>query len=266
MSGHLHRFARGQDLEAHGASDSDTGSSGASSSELDGATQRSCAIGLVKSGLVLLSLTLICGLVTLVIMAKREEKSFPDENATRIHDTQIKQLNWTVQAGTSAKKMVMNRTHTNGSEFHVCAQNEEPYLGLCYKKCSLLTGGTYPVRYTAFSCCTGKPCGLKNSHMMQWLPLPCRGYDVSGEGSCPHPVGKCLQNEERFLGRCYKKCSVLTEGAYPYRSGPATCCIAGGLTCVNPFNDKTSAAFNVGGGAGEKDPKTLKRSHMPFRF
>eukprot|EP00932_Pfiesteria_piscicida_P010842 SRR837773.21867.p4 GENE.SRR837773.21867~~SRR837773.21867.p4 ORF type:complete len:131 (+),score=54.77 SRR837773.21867:60-395(+) len=52
------------------------------------------------------------------------------------------------------------------------------------------------------------------------------------------------------MGVCYKQCSMLTGGEYPHRVGAASCCKSkSGLGCLNPFNDKTSFSFAVGGGS-----------------
>merc|ERR1712061_826219 len=37
-----------------------------------------------------------------------------------------------------------------------CLVDEEYHLGLCYKKCSILTHGTYPHRIAAATCCKGE--------------------------------------------------------------------------------------------------------------
>jgi len=147
---------------------------------------------------------------------------------------------------------------------NVCDSNEEFFGGLCYRKCEDLTGGRAPIRTTPWSCCESSPCTFYNEHA-SGAPLPCRGYDVSGSGSCPHKPGACLVNEELFFGECYKSCSLLTEGAYPHRVAPATCCKATGLACLNFKNDKTSQAFAVGGGAGDNDTSTPGVVHFPIK-
>jgi len=68
-----------------------------------------------------------------------------------------------------------------------CEHNEELYATLCYKKCSLLTDGTHPVRQTAFSCCASAECGVMGQQSAGFVP--CMGYDVSGKHECPHPPG-----------------------------------------------------------------------------
>jgi len=68
-----------------------------------------------------------------------------------------------------------------------------------------------------------------------------------------------LVDEELYLGVCYEKCNILTQGGFPNRVGPATCCKTKGLGCLNFKNDKTNQAFAVGGGEGDKDAG----AHLP---
>merc|ERR1719323_354951 len=98
-----------------------------------------------------------------------------------------------------------------------CAGDEEMHASLCYKKCKFLTNNRYPIRTTAFSCCQNKPCGFFNQRLSLKI---CAGFDVSGDsqgGGCPHMSGTCMENEELYLGLCYKKCSLLTSNTYPFR-------------------------------------------------
>lgn len=134
---------------------------------------------------------------------------------------------------------------------NTCEDNEELYLKLCYKKCSILTDGEYPIRGTAFSCCKEEPCGIINQQMDGFVP--CAGYDVSGTGGCPHKSGACLLDEEFFLGLCYKKCSILTKGTHPFRSTVVSCCKDDGLDCFNPFGNASESADYLGVAGGSKD-------------
>mmetsp|Transcript_12709 Transcript_12709/g.36525 ORF Transcript_12709/g.36525 Transcript_12709/m.36525 type:complete len:100 (+) Transcript_12709:1-300(+) len=67
------------------------------------------------------------------------------------------------------------------------------------------------------------------------------------------------------MGMCYKKCGLLTDGAFPHRVAAATCCKTVGLGCLNSGNDATSQRFNVGGGAGDHDPSTPAEAHFPLQ-
>merc|ERR1719444_559187 len=89
----------------------------------------------------------------------------------------------------------------------------------------------------------------------------CNGYDVSGDGSCPHKPGACLADEELHVGVCYKKCNLLTAGEYPHRTAAATCCKTTGLSCFFPSNSHSSKSFTVGGGKGDLDPATPANIH-----
>lgn len=154
---------------------------------------------------------------------------------------------------------------------NVCGNDEEFLSGLCYMKCTILTSGTYPIRTTPFTCCESHPC-LANQKISGTPLTPCTGFDVGGningeEGECPHTPGTCLVDEEMFLGTCYKKCSLLTEGTHPTRIAAGSCCTSTGLACLNPFNIKTDLmAYNVGGGAGDHNQATPAVAHAPLAF
>jgi len=138
-----------------------------------------------------------------------------------------------------------------GADLHdgnVCGDNEELFGGLCYKQCQLLTGGKDAIRTSPWTCCQSHPCTV-NQKLGISARVACTGFAVAGDGSCPHKPGACLQDEELFLGVCYKKCSLLTNDAYPTRVTPATCCAGSGLDCLDFRKDYTSKEFAIGGGA-----------------
>jgi len=136
-----------------------------------------------------------------------------------------------------------------------CQDDEEEFMNLCYKKCSILTQGTHRYRTSAFTCCQAdskSQCSLTNQQVNTKI---CGGFDVSGningqESACPHKFGTCYENEELYLGVCYKKCSILTNSEYSNRISPLSCCSETGFSC-NPLgfgeNVKSSTSFNVGG-------------------
>uniref|UniRef100_A0A7S4QU91 Uncharacterized protein n=1 Tax=Alexandrium monilatum TaxID=311494 RepID=A0A7S4QU91_9DINO len=131
---------------------------------------------------------------------------------------------------------------------NVCQGNEELFEGLCYKKCTLLTGGQDAIRTSPWTCCEQHPC-TTNQKLSIAARVACSGYAVAGDGSCPHKPGACLKDEELYLGVCYKKCSILTEMQFPYRVAPATCCKGSSLLdCLDFRKDYTSGEFAVGGG------------------
>jgi len=150
---------------------------------------------------------------------------------------------------------------SNGRE--PCDSGEELFAGLCYKTCSSLTEGGAPIRTSSWTCCQSHPCSVLNTRGSVGSKLVCNGFDVSAQGGCPHKPGKCLDDEELHLGVCYKKCTLLTEGTFPHRVAAATCCKTEGLGCLDIRNDKTSNAFDVGGGAGEENTPTLATAHLP---
>jgi len=130
---------------------------------------------------------------------------------------------------------------------NVCKGDEELLAGLCYKKCRLLTGGFSSVRTSPWTCCNQRPCRL-NQQLKIGMRVACSGYDVSSDGACPHRPGACLDDEELWLGVCYKRCRLLTDDEYPNRVAPATCCKTSGLSCLDFRKDYTSHEFAVGGG------------------
>jgi len=143
----------------------------------------------------------------------------------------------------------------NLNDGNSCQDDEEEFMSLCYKKCSIITQGTHPYRTSAFTCCKADSkdeCGLTNQEVNTKI---CGGFDVAGningqESACPHSFGTCYENEELYLGQCYKKCSILTNNQYPNRVTPFSCCSGTGFAC-NPFglgeNVKSSTSYNVGG-------------------
>jgi len=143
---------------------------------------------------------------------------------------------------------------------NVCDDDEEIYAGLCYRKCGLLTHGKAPIRTSSWTCCESHPCNPWNEMGSIGTSVLCNGYDVAGDMSCPHRPGSCLVDEEIHLGMCYKRCSILTNGEFPHRSGPETCCKADDLGCMMPWNTRLRPRFAVGGGDGHETPR---RAHMP---
>mmetsp|Transcript_52512 Transcript_52512/g.151328 ORF Transcript_52512/g.151328 Transcript_52512/m.151328 type:complete len:266 (+) Transcript_52512:69-866(+) len=131
-----------------------------------------------------------------------------------------------------------------------CRMQEELYGGLCYKKCAILTNGTFTKRVAPNGCCKemSVKCVLSSEVDFSGL-FPGSGYNINVDGQAPHGPGICDGNEEFFGGVCYKKCSLLTQSAYTVRSGPGTCCTH---SCWNALNTVTKAGectgFNVGGG------------------
>lgn len=161
-----------------------------------------------------------------------------------------------------------------------CLRNEEPHAGLCYKSCKNLTNGEMPIRTSPFECCAGSDfaaCvsgagktkfssdfGVGGGQGEKALPHSPSDINSDNLGSSPNrgPPLKCLDDEEDFMGICYKKCSLLTQGSKNYRTGPDSCCSSAGsggifsfFSCMLPSASKTSVEFSTGGGSlYNKDP------------
>jgi hypothetical protein len=91
-------------------------------------------------------------------------------------------------------KEIARRT---AEDVNVCPDDEEMFMSLCYKKCSLLTAdkrpSPYPIRTSAWTCCLKQPCGFTN-FVWKGFPWSCQGYGVSGDSTgnkCPHGPGVC---------------------------------------------------------------------------
>ena len=155
------------------------------------------------------------------------------------------------------------------SDGNKCADDEEEFpasAGSCYKKCSDLTAGYFPIRTSPFSCCESEPCGFGNSKIHLNF---CSGFDVAGDHEglgCPNFEGACLTDEEMFGGICYKKCSLFPgTQAYDHRVAPNLCCSTRGFRCLLPKYLKFSAGFAVGGGAHDGNSLTPALPHPPLK-
>lgn len=186
-----------------------------------------------------------------------QEDLTEDIDATTTHaTTQAPKQPTTIEEDLKPKE-IMN-------DGNVCGDIEELFDGLCYRKCSLLTDGASPIRTSAWTCCDARPCNFKKVHKGAGLPVLCNGYGISGTGSCPHKPGACLDDEELFMGVCFKKCDLLTGGEFAHRSAAGTCCKSTGLSCLLPSNIRISKDFSVGGGKGDGDPSTPALAHGPL--
>lgn len=146
-----------------------------------------------------------------------------------------------------------------------CLDQEELTDGLCYKRCSTLTGGRYPWRVSAWSCCSHEP-PCSSEHLQTDMAL-CGGFGVDRRGECPHPQGACLLNEEIFDGLCFKRCAFITFGFLPKRTGPSTCCSENRHSRLSVLDldgcDTNSTAYLIGGGSGE-EPDLPREVHPPL--
>lgn len=136
-----------------------------------------------------------------------------------------------------------------------CGDEEELLAGLCYTKCSILLENADAKRIAPTICCDSPDqCYMPDHLHMSYIP--CEGYDVGsqdGGHDCPHSPGLCLPDEDQYANMCFKSCRVLTNYEYPHRLSGVTCCKEKSLlSCLVPWNDKTSPAFDVGGGVGSE--------------
>lgn len=85
-----------------------------------------------------------------------------------------------------------------------CLLNEEFNLGVCYKRCALLTGGTHPYRFSGETCC------LYDSHMACLAPenvITNSTFNIGG--------GLGDMELEPTMGEPHNPVLSLTEGEHP---------------------------------------------------
>jgi hypothetical protein len=178
-----------------------------------------------------------------------------------------------------ANPMSTMQRSENMNDGNVCRDSEESFGGLCYRKCACLTNNPKATRMTAFSCCVTDDCTDPTAWDTPTMEF-CGGYDTSsanvangGQGACPHQPGACLEDEEQNFGMCFKKCSLLTNNAYPFRVNAMTCCkeqpSADIMGCEPVLGDDsmyvTGSDYNVGGGCGDGNPTdTPCEPHFPL--
>eukprot|EP00440_Ansanella_granifera_P034561 gb/GFBE01037493.1/.p1 GENE.gb/GFBE01037493.1/~~gb/GFBE01037493.1/.p1 ORF type:complete len:259 (+),score=47.38 gb/GFBE01037493.1/:1-777(+) len=112
-----------------------------------------------------------------------------------------------------------------GKTFHPgwpCSTNEEIFFGNCFASCSNLTNGEFPYRGEDCTCCKSLPCSTLPGEFV----TDCDKLKKDSKGFIPHMpmLPECAyENEELYQGLCYTKCSLLTRGQYPIRTGLNTC-------------------------------------------
>ncbi|CAJ1373480.1 unnamed protein product, partial [Effrenium voratum] len=141
-------------------------------------------------------------------------------------------------------------------EVPTCMHDEEEFSGLCYMKCSLLTGGRAPQRISPAQCCqndNGILCALFDD-----MEATSDALDVGGGAAihnAPHAPGVggiCTEEEESYQGLCYPKCSTMTNGQSPIRVSPFDCCRGTQVECLEGKGQYASASDF----AGAKIPET----------
>mmetsp|Transcript_45369 Transcript_45369/g.131352 ORF Transcript_45369/g.131352 Transcript_45369/m.131352 type:complete len:412 (-) Transcript_45369:105-1340(-) len=132
-----------------------------------------------------------------------------------------------------------------------CADDEEMFQQSCYKKCGLLAG-RYKYRTGPATCCT------KDSATRCLWPSNYKtrtAFNVAGGGA------GCPEGEEDFAHMCYKKCSILTNGDFPYRSASSTCCKTTGTDCMWASNIITLPEYAKGSGLNPAGHKRRANHH-----
>jgi len=118
-----------------------------------------------------------------------------------------------------------------------CLKDEEEFAGLCYMKCSLLTGGRAPYRLSNTFCCHSDNqffCTLlQNQQAISPSLAVGGGAAIHNNPHAPGVGGICVLDKEPYQGLCYAKCSDLTNGKSPHRTGPFTCCSGSDVECLS---------------------------------
>lgn len=117
-----------------------------------------------------------------------------------------------------------------------CLKDEEQFAGLCYMKCSLLTGGRAPHRVANTACCKTDNdffCQLLSSDQAISASLSVGGgAAIHNNPHAPGVGGICGLNEEAYQGLCYPQCKDLTKGKSPHRVGSFSCCAGTQVECL----------------------------------
>merc|ERR1719413_316949 len=69
--------------------------------------------------------------------------------------------NFTDHFASMQGKRLLPKNHMHDG--NPCPEGEEVHAGLCYKTCSSIADGDYPIRSSAFTCCKEEPCSFFNS-------------------------------------------------------------------------------------------------------
>lgn len=149
-----------------------------------------------------------------------------------------------------------------------CLTDEEQFAGLCYMKCSLLTGGRAPFRIAASACCVNDNqffCSLLQSQQAISASLSVGGgAAIHNNPHAPGVGGICALVEEPYQGLCYPKCADLTDGKSPHRVGSFACCAGSSVECLNGKGTmSTSPDF---GGSVIPEAKDTGRSYKAINI
>lgn len=149
-----------------------------------------------------------------------------------------------------------------------CLRDEEEFAGLCYMKCSLLTGGRAPFRVAASACCVNDNqffCSLLQSQQAISNSLSVGGgAAIHNNPHAPGVGGICALVEEAYQGLCYPKCAALTDGKSAHRVGAFACCAGSRVECLNGKGTiSTSPDF---GGSVIPEAKDTGRSYKAINI
>jgi len=128
--------------------------------------------------------------------AKKALQAKPAATFSAKHNRTLRSLARPLEIGSQALTRALIDRQTSGGGMG-CRCDEEKYLGMCLKKCSLLTEGAFTMRSAVNTCCRSKPCAKAGNSKTDGFGL-CEGYGVSGDGKCGAPASE----ERAGTGEC----------------------------------------------------------------
>jgi len=123
----------------------------------------------------------------------------------------------------SSKTAVGRKTEdTVENEAWPCEVGEELWFGTCFISCDIASEGKFPARLDDCTCALTRPSARAPGD----YETNCVKFDKAGNGNKTHApfLTDCpYEDEELYDGLCYTKCTELTYGEYPIRTGMNTC-------------------------------------------
>lgn len=140
------------------------------------------------------------------MVASKTPKAEPTAAFSVKHNRTLRNLVRPLEIGNQAltRALIDRQTSARGMG---CRCDEEKYLGICLKKCSLLTEGEFTMRSSVNTCCRSKPCAKAGNSHTDGFGL-CEGHGVAGDGQCGAPASE----ERAGTGEC--------EGGVPEQAQP----------------------------------------------